>query len=386
MRFITAGESHGENQTVIVEGLPANLRIEESEINFWLAERQKGYGRGGRMKIEKDQVHVTAGLRNGRTLGSPLCLVVHNKDWKNWEHIMHPHSANGRAMKAASISRPRPGHADLAGAIKYEQEDIRNILERSSARETTARTLVGAVAISLLGNFGVKFCAHVIEIGGVTLKESIPGFDEIVKSSMQSEVRCISEQSSRRMIRRIERAKKDGDTLGGLIEVRAKGLPVGIGSHVQWDRRLEGQIAQSVMSVQAIKAVEIGAGRDYSSCPGSSIHDEIIWKQGNYRHLTNNAGGIEGGMTNGEELVVRAVMKPIPTLLKGLGSVDMKTHVSQKAKYERSDVCAVPAAAIVVQSAVAFSVARAFLEKFGGDSLGEIKRNYQGYMRAVGKR
>ncbi|MES2201588.1 MAG: chorismate synthase [candidate division FCPU426 bacterium] len=372
LRFLTAGESHGEALSVIIDGIPANLPLPLDKVNFWLAERQKGHGRGGRMKIEKDQAHVIGGLRNGRTLGSPVSILIHNKDWANWEKMMHAEHGSPAHMQSVALSRPRPGHADLAGSLKYAQTDLRNILERASARETTSRTAAGAVAIALLEQFGVQITAHVVQIGPLQLKAR-PSFASIAKDAPLSDVRCVDPALSKRMVALIDKAKKNGDSLGGTFEVRVKGLPIGLGSHVQWDRKLDGRLAQALISIQSVKAVQVGLGVDYASHFGSEVHDEIFWRAGAYGHKSNNAGGIEGGMSNGEELVLRASMKPIPTLMKPLGTVDMKTKEPIKAKYERSDTCSVPAAAVVGCAVVAFELADAFLEKFGGDSLEECK-------------
>lgn len=382
LRYLTAGESHGPALTVLIEGLPAGVPLRKADIDFWLAERQKGHGRGGRMKIEKDQVRILSGLRDGKTLGSPLALLVENRDWENWKKIMDPEAGSPNHMRVVSISRPRPGHADLAGGLKYDQEDLRNILERASARETTARVAAGAVAAALLAQFDVELAAHVISLGGVDTKGA-PSFEQLRKLSFLSPVRCADAHAAKAMIRRIDQAKAAGDSLGGVFEVRAKGLPVGLGSHVQWDRKLDARLAQALMSIQSVKGVELGMGFQSGRLPGSKVHDEIAYRRGRYAHLSNNAGGIEGGMSNGEELCVRACMKPIPTLLKPLRSVDMRTHQAFRAKYERSDVCTVPAGAVVGLAVVALTLADAFLEKFGGDSLGETRRNWQGYLRQL---
>jgi chorismate synthase len=385
LRYLTAGESHGEALSVIVDGLPAGLPLGAEKINFWLAERQKGHGRGGRMKIETDRAHIIGGLRNGMTLGSPLAMLVHNKDWANWEKMMHPEKGSEAHMRGVAITRPRPGHADLAGGLKYGHEDLRNVLERASARETTARTAAGAAAVALLQELGVRFAAHVVEIGGLRLKKS-PDFKTVEKAPFDSPVRCVDEKLSRQMVARIDQAKSQGDSLGGAFEVRVKGLPVGLGSYVQWDRKLDARLARALMSIQSVKAVELGLGVGFASRFGSQTHDEIHYQKGAYGHDSNNAGGIEGGMSNGEDLVIRASMKPIPTLMKPLKSVDMATHQSFKAKYERSDTCSVPAAAVVGLCVVAFELADAALEKFGGDSLREFKSSHAAYGRYLRKR
>jgi len=384
LRYLTAGESHGEALTVVIEGLPANLKIDLAQVDAWLAQRQMGHGRGGRQKIEQDKVHVTAGLRDGKTLGSPLVMTILNKDWANWERVMHAEHVEARFLKSASIHRPRPGHADLAGGLKYDQLDLRNILERASARETAGRTAAGAVAAILLAEFDVAVAGHVVEIGGVA--SAVRASFEKVAFSAASPVRCIDAKASKAMIAAIDRAKSQGDSLGGIFEVRLKGLPAGLGSHVQWDRKLDARMARALMSIQAIKAVEVGLGTGFAHQPGSKVHDQIHYRAGRYGHGSNNAGGFEGGMSNGEELVLRATMKPIPTLFKPLQTVDMQSKQSLKARYERSDTCAVPAACVVGQAVVCFEAADAFMEKFGGDSMAELKRNHRGYLMAVARR
>lgn len=390
LRYLTAGESHGPGLSVIIEGLPAGLPFVAEQADFWLAERQKGYGRGGRMAIEKDRVRITAGVRSGRTLGSPLALWVENRDWSNWTKIMDPAANSDSHVKAVSITRPRPGHADLAGGLKYGLSDLRDILERASARETTMRVAAGAVALRLLEELGVRAVAHVVRLGGVAVKSAAPAYEQLLKKSMDSEVRCFDPAVSKAMINRIKKAKADGDSLGGVFEIRVQGLPPGLGSHVQWDRKADARLSRALMSIQSVKGVEIGLGFGAAELPGSKVHDEIAYKarkgrEGYYR-LSNNAGGLEGGMTNGEELVLRAAMKPIPTLLKPLRSVDMADHKSYRAKYERSDVVTVPAGAVVGLCAVAFELADLMLEKFGGDSLAQTKRSLAAYGRELESR
>jgi chorismate synthase len=333
------------------------------------------------MKIEKDQVKVTAGLRDGMTLGSPLAMTIFNRDWANWERVMHPLEVAPRYLRSARITRPRPGHADLAGGLKYDQRDLRNILERASARETAARTAAGAVAMALLEPFGIRFASHVVSLGGVQLGPKPRAFEKISGLSLKSPVRCVDAAVSRKMVARIDLAKSRGDSLGGTFEVRVQGVPPGLGSHAQWDRKLDGRLARALMTIQSVKAVEVGLGIGYAAKFGSQVHDQISYRGGAYRHDSNNAGGIEGGMSNGEELVLRGSMKPIPTLFKPLRSVDMETRHSIRARYERSDTCSVPAAAVVGQCVAAFEVAAAFLEKFGGDSFSEVRRNFSGYQR-----
>lgn len=380
LRFLTAGESHGELLMGIIEGIPAGLLIRVTDIDRDLSRRQVGYGRGNRMKIEKDQVKIYSGVRWGRTLGSPVGLMIRNKDWENWRDKM---SVDTMFLNSADpLTRPRPGHADLAGALKYSMTDIRNILERSSARETAMRVAVGSVAKRLLEEFGIEVISHVLSIGGVYAKVPKISVHELKKRAEASELRCADPEAEKRMIRKIDEAKVAGDTLGGVFEVIIKGVIVGLGSHVHWDRKLDARLANALMSVQAIKGVEVGAGFGVANRPGSQVHDEIFWsrKEGFYRK-TNMAGGIEGGISNGEPIVLRAVMKPIPTLMKPLRSVDLASKRPFKASVERSDVCAVPAAGVVAEAAVAFEIASALVEKFGGDSIEEMKRNFAQYDR-----
>ncbi len=380
LRFLTAGESHGEALTAVIDGLPAGLALSEADINGDLARRQRGYGRGGRMKIEQDQAHISAGVRWGLTLGSPLTLTIRNRDWENWQQTMSvgPPPA-GAAPKM--VTRPRPGHADLAGAMKYGHRDIRNVLERSSARETTARVAVAGVAKRLLGEFGITILSHVTEIGGIRIGPLETSWDEVSRRAEASEVRCADPAAETAMIEAIDRAKAAGDTLGGVFEVVALGCPVGLGSYVQWDRKLDGQLARAFCSIHAIKGAEIGLGFEAARRPGSQVHDEILFdKEAGFHRGSNSAGGLEGGVTNGQPVVVRAAMKPISTLRKPLRSVDLDTREAVEAVVERSDVCAVPAAGVVGEAMMAIVLAEAFLEKFGGDSIDEIRRNYQGYL------
>ncbi len=380
LRYLTAGESHGELLMGVIEGLPAGLLIRVTDIDRDLARRQLGYGRGGRMKIEKDTVKICTGVRWGKTLGSPLGLTIRNKDWENWRDKMSPDSMF--LNTADPVTRPRPGHADLAGALKYGATDIRNILERSSARETAMRVATGAVAKRLLEEFGIDVMSHVLSIGGAFAKVPNLPVAELKKKAEASELRCSDHEADKRMMRKIDEARSAGDSLGGVFEVIVSGVPVGLGSHVQWDRKLNARIAGAVMSIQAIKGVEIGAGFGVAYKPGSQVHDEIFWnrKQGFYRK-TNMAGGIEGGMSNGGPIVLRAAMKPIPTLYKPLRSVDLVSKKPFKASVERSDACAVPAAGVVAEAVVAIEIASAMIEKFGGDSIDEMKRNYLAYIR-----
>lgn len=395
LRYLSSGESHGKGLTAIVEGMPSGLPLAAGDIDVDLARRQGGYGRGGRMKIEKDRVEITAGVRHGLTLGSPIGLFVRNRDWENWVEVMGPEPTESAEAGSKAVTRPRPGHADLTGGLKYGHRDLRNILERSSARETAIRVAVGGVSKRLLSEFGIKVASWVTTIGGESWAgEGSTGIDALYRRAEKSEVRCPDPEASERMKARIDRAKDEGDSLGGVFTVAVTGVPPGLGSHVQWDRKLDGRLAMALMSVQATKGVEVGVGFRAGVLPGSQVHDEIAYRKAGKRcewwpgtprfvHRTNNAGGIEGGMSNGEPVICRAVMKPIPTLYKPLKSVDIETKRRFSASIERSDVCAVPAAAVVAEAAVAFEVAVAFLEKFGGDSVAEIRRNYRGYLDQI---
>jgi chorismate synthase len=382
LRYLSAGESHGPELVAIIEGLPAGLAVTEEMIGRDLVRRQQGYGRGGRMQIERDSARIVSGVRWGKTLGSPVGLVVENKDWANWQEKMSAGPAHAGAMKA--VTRPRPGHADLTGMIKYAHDDARNVLERSSARETAARVAVGAVAKALLSEFNIKVMGWVNEIGGVAAGEFNGRVKSLYKKAEASEVRCPDESASRSMIEAIDRAKESGDSLGGVFEIIIAGCPPGLGSYVQRDRTLDGLLAGAVMSIQAIKGVEVGMGFDAARRAGSQVHDEIFYnKSKGYFRKSNHAGGIEGGMSNGSDIVIRAAMKPIPTLYKPLQSVDIVSKKAFKASVERSDTCAVPAAAVVGEAVAAFVIAQAMAEKFGGDSMDEMKRNFEGYMDYV---
>ena len=371
MRYLTAGESHGPQLTTILEGLPAGMPIEADDINTDLARRQKGYGRGRRMQIEKDTVHILSGVRHGQTLGSPICLVVENNDWKHWTTIMgaDPITQIEEDQVKRKITRPRPGHADLNGAIKYGHRDMRNVLERSSARETTVRVAAGAVAKKLLSLVGVQIVSHVVEIGGVkaTVDQSL-SFDQLKEMTENSSVRCADPAAEDKMKKAIDDAKENGDSIGGVVEVIATGMPVGVGSYVHYDRKLDAKIAAAIVGINAFKGVEFGIGFEAASRPGSEVHDEIIWeKETGYSRKTNRLGGFEGGMTTGMPIVVRGVMKPIPTLYKPLQSVDIETKEPFSASIERSDSCAVPAAAVVAEAAVAWELAAALVEQFHSD-------------------
>lgn len=399
LTFKTAGESHGKGLMVIVDGLPANIEVDIDYINKKMARRQGGYGRGGRMKIEKDRVEVFSGIRNGKTIGSPVGLLVHNRDWKNWQQVMSPEpitskkiddeviiKKDGKLKKIKKmVTRPRPGHADLTGALKYNQVDIRNILERASARETAARVAMGGLTDNLLKYFKIDIVSHVIQIGDIfcgpdaSISDQI-NVEDIKDKTFNSPLGCYNQDQEEELINYIDSIKKEGDSLGGIVEIRTTRLPVGLGSHTQWDRKLDGLLTQAIMSIPAIKGVEIGPAFENSTKTGSRVHDEIFYKEdkGYYRN-TNRAGGLEGGMTNGNPLIIRMAMKPIPTLYKPLKSVDIHSKEPFEASVERSDVTAVQAAGVVGEAMVSFILARALLEKFGEDSMEMIMKNYNGY-------
>jgi chorismate synthase len=382
LRFFTAGESHGPCLTAIIEGFPAGVMVDGEQINHDLARRQQGYGRGGRMKIEKDEVFIRSGIRWGESLGSPITLVIDNKDWRNWEKRMSPFAQD--RDESLAVTRPRPGHADLTGVLKYNQRDVRNILERASARETAARVAVGALAKCLLQPFGIQVMGYVAEIGGIVAEHAGMAAEAIFAQAETSPVRLADPKAEQQIIALIDQCKQRGDTLGGVVEVVTTGLPPGLGSFVQWDRKLDGRLGHALLSLQAVKGMEVGLGFATTRLPGSEVHDEIHFDQykGFVRH-SNNSGGTEGGMSTGEPLYVRVAFKPLSTLMRPLHSVDLRTKEAVEATIERSDVCAIPAAAVIAESVVAFVVAQAFMEKFGGDSLSEIKRNYEGYMEQV---
>jgi chorismate synthase len=383
-RFETAGESHGECLVATLTGLPSGIPIAIDAINHELWRRQQGFGRGGRMKIETDKVSVVAGVRHGKTIGAPVAMIIPNADWKNWTEILPVEG--GDLMLHKKVSRPRPGHADLAGAIKYDFPDARYILERASARETTARVAVGAIAKQYLANFGIEILSHVTAVGSKSL-DRIATWEEIVELSQKREVLlgCVDAEVEVEMKAVVDEAYRTGDTVGGIFEVVAKGLPVGLGSHATWDSRLDGKLAQAIVSMQAVKGVEVGFAEDGARSFGSKVQDTIHYKNDERRFFrgANRAGGIEGGMTNGEELRVRGFLKPISTLRRPLESVDLETRESAKAAYERSDICVVPAAGVIGEAMVAIVLAGAMLEKFGGDSLVEAKRNFDGYTEQV---
>jgi len=401
LRYITAGESHGKALSGILEGIPSGLLLSSDDIDRDLKRRQGGYGRGGRMKIESDHAEILSGVRWGKTIGSPITLLIENRDFKNWADGMSSDPAFEGSIPP--VTKPRPGHADLPGAIKYDHHDVRNILERSSARETAMRVALGAIAKKFLSEFNINIGSFVVQIGNITIqdfrlsesygvtksktnnseKEFLGRFEKAEKSP----VRCLDAAASKRMVGIINKAIKEGNSLGGIFEVFVIGAPIGLGSHIQWDRKLDGRLARALMSIQAIKGVEIGLGFEMSKRFGSNVMDEILYNRGtgNFHRKTNNAGGIEGGMTNGMPIILRAAMKPIPTLRKPLRSVDIVTKTPIKAAYERSDICAVPAAAVVGEAMSALTIADAFLEKFGGDNMIETRRNYDSYMEHIKK-
>lgn len=394
LTFTTAGESHGKGLVVVVEGVPAGLPLDAASINHDLARRMQGYGRGARMKIEQDQVEWFAGVRAGETLGSPIAMLIHNRDWENWHEVMAAEGTPGEERRR-KVTRPRPGHADLVGVLKYDRLDARDILERASARETAARVAAGAIARRLLEEFGVEIGSHLVSLGGIVARSPAELPTPLNAASDASPVRTLDAGAEQAMIARIDQAKRDGDTLGGEMEVVARGLPVGLGSHVSWDRKLDGRLAGMLMSIPAVKGVEIGLGFEAARRPGSAVHDPIARDEAapsprdpraGFRRIGNNAGGLEGGMTTGEPLVVRVAMKPIATLMSPLRTVNLATGAEANAQSERSDVTAVPAVGVIAEALVALVLADAMLEKFGGDSVMETRRNLEGYIAAAGRR
>jgi len=386
LSFRTTGESHGPALIALVEGIPAHLPIDFEFIDNELKRRQGGYGRGGRMKIEKDQVRFLSGVRHGKTIGSPISMMIENRDWPNWEEIMSAREVPGDAASKRRVTRPRPGHTDLAGSLKFNHTDARNILERSSARETAARVACGGIAKVFLQYFGIEILSHTTAIGNARVPPDLTvSWEQLEAIRNDDLVRCVLPDLAQEMVREIEKAQKDGDTIGGTFEVVARGVPLGLGSHTGWDTRLDGRLAQAVMCVNAVKAVEIGQGVRIAYDRGSQAHDEIAYdaEQRRFYHLSNRAGGIEGGITNGEQVRVVGYLKPIPTLKKALRSVDMISKEPFLAQHERSDTCTVPAAGVIGETMVALVLANAFLEKFGGDSVAETKRNYEGYLRQL---
>jgi chorismate synthase len=393
-RFTTAGESHGRALVVIVEGLPAGLPLAADDVDRDLARRQQGYGRGARMKIETDRIEWLAGVRAGETLGSPVAMMVPNKDWPHWEDVM-AHEGAGE-LRRRRVTRPRPGHADLAGVLKYDRLDARDVLERASARETAMRVAAGALAKRLLAEFGVEVGSHLVSLGGIDARVPDPLPAPLNAASDRSPVRTLDPEAEARMVALVDRARKDGDTLGGEVEVVARGLVVGLGSHVSWDRKLDGRLAGALMSIHAVKAVGVGMGFEAARRPGSQVHDPVHAAgdhppvagdaRGGVARPTNRAGGLEGGITTGEPLVLRIAMKPIATLMSPLPTVDLKSGEPANAQSERSDVTAVPAMGVIAEAMTAVVLADAMLEKFGGDSLAEMRRNVEGYRAALGAR
>ena len=386
LRFTTAGESHGQALVSILEGMPAGLPLVSDDVNAELARRQQGYGRGRRMQIEKDTVEFLSGVRAGETIGSPIAMIIQNRDWKNWQEIMDPapDAPDAQARKRA-VTRVRPGHADLTGILKYDRDDARDILERASARETTARVASAAICRRFLAEFNVRIGSHLVSLGGIDAERPADMPEDLNAAADASALRTLDADAEQRMVTYIDEIKRAGNTLGGVCEVVVDGLPVGLGSHVSWDRKLDGRIGAAIMSIPAVKGVEIGMGFQTARVTGADVHDEIEMapgrvRTGNVRRKTNRAGGLEGGMTTGEPLVVRVAMKPISTLMRPLGTVDVKTGEAAAAVAERSDVTAVPAMGVIAEGMLALVLADAFLEKFGGDSLGETQRNYGAYL------
>jgi len=384
LRFLTAGESHGKGLIAIIEGVPAGLDLSEDDIAVDLARRQKGYGRGRRQKIEQDRAEIMSGVRHGKTLGSPIALHIQNRDWVNWTDVM---SVTPVEADVDKVTRLRPGHADLAGAVKYGLDDVRPVLERASARETAARVAVGGVCKQILRQLGVSFYSHTVQIGTIEAQPvHLIDWDAVEESP----VRCADAVSAERMIAAIDEARSSGDTLGGVVEGRVTGVPIGLGSHVHWDRKIDGLLAQALMSIHSVKGVEIGGGFFVTRLTGARVHDVILprerWGDRAWERVTNNAGGTEGGVTDGEDIVVRVGLKPIATLPRSLPSADLHTGEEIPAHYERSDVCVVPAAGVIVEAMCAIVLARAALEKFGGDHMDETLRNYAAYMRTIGPR
>lgn len=394
LRFTTAGESHGQALVSILEGMPAGVPLLAADVDAELARRQQGYGRGRRMQIERDTIELLSGVRAGETLGGPIAMLIRNRDWTNWQEIMDPapreRDADG-ALRRRAVTRVRPGHADLTGILKYDRDDARDILERASARETTARVAAGAVARRLLAELGITIGSHLVHLGGVDARRPDPLPASLNEAADASSLRTLDAEAEGAMIERIDAAKKSGNTLGGICEVVADGLPVGLGSHVSWDRKLDGRIGAAILSIPAVKGVEIGMGFGAARVTGAEVHDEITLapdrvRAGNVRRMTNRAGGLEGGMTTGEPLVVRVAMKPISTLMRPLGTIDVADGSPAQATAERSDVTAVPAMGVIAEAMIALVLADAVLEKFGGDSLAETRRNLDGYLSHVATR
>lgn len=392
LRFTTAGESHGPGLVSILEGMVAGLPLDAEDVNGELARRQQGYGRGRRMQIERDEVEFLSGVRAGHTIGSPIAMLIRNRDWKNWQDVMDAGTREGDpSPRRRAVTRVRPGHADLTGLLKYDRDDARDILERASARETTARVAAAAVCRHFLAEFGVRVGSHVVHLGGVDARRPDPMPEDVNAAADASPVRMLDPDAGAVAVARIDAAKSSGNTLGGIAEVVADGLPAGLGSHVSWDRKLDGRLAAALMSIPAVKGVEIGLGFEAARRSGAEVHDEIEAapgrpRAGNVRRRSNRAGGTEGGMSTGEPLVVRVAMKPISTLMRPLGTVDVATGQAAAATAERSDVTAVPAMGVIAEAMVAFVLAQAWLEKFGGDSLEETRRNFDGYLARIDQR
>lgn len=384
LRYLTSGESHGKSLISILDGIPANIELNIDEINYELEKRQGGYGRGGRMKIEKDKINILGGVRGKITLGGPISIDIKNKDYENWIQYMNP--MDNIDFETKKVEKVRPGHADLVGCLKYDFEDARNVLERSSARETASKVAVGAICKQVLKNFNIDFTSRVVQIGSVKDNNSYD-FDYIKENVDKSAVRCINKDVEKEIIKEIDKVKSEGDTLGGVVEIRVKNLIPGLGSYTQFDKKIDGELAMHLMSVQAIKGIEIGIGFDVANNYGSNVMDEIYYNnEDGIKRKTNQLGGIEGGMTTGEELVIRCAMKPIPTLYKPLKSININTLESYSASIERSDNCAVPACSVVCENVVAFVICKYFLDKIGGDNLNDLKSNYNTYIKRLGDR
>ena len=384
LRYLTSGESHGQSLISILDGVPANIELNIDEINEELKKRQSGYGRGGRMKIEQDKINILGGVRGKKTLGGPISIEVKNKDYKNWESYMNPMSDVD--LDSKKVSNVRPGHADLVGCLKYDFDDARNVLERSSARETASRVAIGAICKQILKYFDIEFTSHVVQIGNIKDK-NLYEFEYIKQNVDKSQVRCVNKEVEDLMIKEIDKVKSNGDTIGGVVEIRVKNLIPGLGSYTHFDKKIDGELAMHLIGTQAIKGVEFGIGFEVANNYGSNVMDEISYDESNgIRRNTNNLGGIEGGMTTGEELIIRCAMKPIPTLYKPLNSINMNTLESYQASIERSDNCAVPACSVVCENVVAFVICKYFLEKIGGDNLSDLTSNYNSYVKRLGDR
>ena len=384
LRYLTSGESHGQGLITIIDGIPSNIELNIDEINEELRKRQGGYGRGGRMKIEKDKINIIGGVRGKKTIGAPISFEIKNKDFENWEKYMSP--MNDIDEKGKIVENVRPGHADLVGCLKYDFDDARNVLERSSARETSSRVAVGAICKQVLKNFDIEFLSHVVQIGEIK-DDKIYDFDYIKENVGNSEIRCVNKDLEEKIKSKIDKCRKEGDTLGGIIEVRVKNLIPGLGSYTHFDKKIDGHLAMHLMATQAIKGVEIGLGFETATLTGSDVMDEILYNEENgITRKSNNLGGIEGGMTTGEEIIIRCAMKPIPTLYKPLDTININTLEKYKASVERSDSCAVPACSIVCENVVAFVICKFFLDKIGGDSLEDLQNNYKSYMKRLGDR